>query len=292
MIAKPPRFAGLVLLHSFMSKIPDFSLRPLISITLTHDMARTSGSPIVEVKPINKPAMTNSQTNLEDVALSLCALGRGNSGGSSDGENHHDEFKNNRKLNPNAAHESAAAASSSTVATNNPTASSMALMNNNSVVSSTPFTPATADMNRLKISDHVPSPKAPAPKPKEVVARKRGSSSKYNIKPKDPKRDTAISFDEMKRLMRVYGSLKCLRNRTPKDSGKTVKLESIKRKFYRWFPDFEERFEKTPEGWYQPKIGHEHEMRYREEMRKQDQQVLVKKRNSRRESKLVASNLL
>ena len=235
--------------------------------------------------------MTNSQTNLEDVALSLCALGRGNSGGSSDGENHHDEFKNNRKLNPNAAHESAAAASSSTVATNNPTTSSMALMSN-SVITSTPFTPATADMNRLKISDHVPSPKAPAPKPKEVVARKRGSSSKYNIKPKDPKRDTAISFDEMKRLMRVYGSLKCLRNRTPKDSGKTVKLESIKRKFYRWFPDFEERFEKTPEGWYQPKIGHEHEMRYREEMRKQDQQVLVKKRNSRRESKLVATNLL
>lgn len=224
----------------------------------------------------------NCQPNLQDVALSLCALGRGNSGGSSDGETR-DDCKN--KMNPNAVHESAAAGVLSIVATVNSAAPSMA-------INTTPFT-ADAGMNRLKISDHVPSPIiAPAPKEKEVVAKKRGSSIKYNIKPKDPKRDTAISFDEMKRLMRVYGSLKCLRNRTPKDSGKTVKLESIKRKFYRWFPDFEDRFEKSPEGWYQPKLGHEHEMRYREEMRRQDQQLLVKKRNSRRESKLVDTNLL
>jgi len=229
----------------------------------------------------------NSQTNLEDVALSLCALGRGDSGGSSDGENNHDGFMT--KLNPNAVHESTAAgASSIATAVMNPAADPAPLIYN-TATSTTPF---AADMNRLAISEHVPSPNGPAPKTKEVVAKKRGSSSKYNVKAKDPKRDTAISFDEMKRLMRVYGSLKCLRNRTPKDSGKTVKLESIKRKFYRWFPDFEERFEKTPEGWYQPKIGHEHEMRYREEMRRQDQQILVKKRNSRRESKLVATNFL
>ena len=242
---------------------------------------------------INKPTIpNNSQTNLEDVALSLCALGR--HGGSSDGESNHDECMS--KQNPNAVDESAAAgagATSSTVATVvNPTSAPMASMVNGSATSITPFTSAAADMNRLKISDHVPSPNGPAPKTKEVVAKKRGSSTKYNMKPKDPKRDTSVSFDEMKRLMRVYGSLKCLRNRTPKDSGKTVKLESIKRKFYRWFPDFEERFEKTPEGWYQPKIGHEQEMRYREEMRRQDQQILVKKRNSRRESKLVSTNLL
>lgn len=221
----------------------------------------------------NKLTMpNNSQANLEDVALSLCALGRG----SSDGENNHDECMTNQ--NP---YESAVI---------NPTAAPMAFINNSAA--STPFTSSAVDMNRLKISDHVPSPNGPALKTKEVVAKKRGSSTKYNVKPKDPKRDTSVSFDEMKRLMRVYGSLKCLRNRTPKDSGKTVKLESIKRKFYRWFPDFEERFEKTPDGWYQPKIGHEQEMRYREEMRRQDQQVLVKKRNSRRESKLVATNLL
>ena len=235
----------------------------------------------------NKLTMpNNSQANLEDVALSLCALGRGSSGGSSDGENNHDECMTNQ--NP---FESEVAGGSSTVATViNPTAAPMAFINNSAA--STPFTSSAADMNRLKISDHVPSPNGPALKTKEVVAKKRGSSTKYNVKPKDPKRDTSVSFDEMKRLMRVYGSLKCLRNRTPKDSGKTVKLESIKRKFYRWFPDFEERFEKTPDGWYQPKIGHEQEMRYREEMRRQDQQVLVKKRNSRRESKLVATNLL
>ena len=230
----------------------------------------------------------NSQPNLQDVALSLCALGRGNSSGgssvgSSDGENRDDACMT--KMNPiNARESSVAAGASSIVATINPEAAA-------SMVISTPFT-AAAHMNRLKISDHVPSPIAPAPKKKEVAAKKRGSSIKYNMKPKDPKRETAISFDEMKRLMRVYGSLKCLRNRTPKDSGKTVKLESIKRKFYRWFPDFEERFEKSSEGWYQPKLGHEHEMRYREEMRKHDQELLVKKRNSRRESKLVSTNLL
>ena len=64
------------------------------------------------------------------------------------------------------------------------------------------------------------------------------------------------------------------------------------RKFYRWFPDFEERFEKTSEGRYQPKHGHEHEMSYREEMRKQDQQILVQKRNMKRGSKLMDANLL
>jgi hypothetical protein len=163
----------------------------------------------------------------------------------------------------------------------------------NNATATTNATPLIgADMNRLKISDHVPTHHVEPASKKEVVAKRRGSSIKYNVKPKDPKRDTAIPFEEMQRLMRVYGSLKCLRNRTPKDSGKTVKLESIRRKFYRWFPDFEQRFEKTPEGWYQPKLGHEHEMRYREDMRKQDQLLLVKKRNSKRESKIMDTNLL
>mmetsp|Transcript_13159 Transcript_13159/g.27003 ORF Transcript_13159/g.27003 Transcript_13159/m.27003 type:complete len:157 (+) Transcript_13159:156-626(+) len=57
---------------------------------------------------------------------------------------------------------------------------------------------------------------------------------KYNVKPRDPKRDTSVTFDEMKRLMRVYGPIKCQRVRTPKDSGKYAKPESIRRKFYRW----------------------------------------------------------
>ena len=139
----------------------------------------------------------NNRTNLEDVALSLCALGRGDSGGSSDGENNHDGFLS--QLNPNAECASAAAgASYVATAVINPSANPVPLIHN-SATSNAPFTAAAADMNRLVISDHVPSPNGPAPKTKEVVARKRGSSSKYNIKPKDPKRDTAITFDEMQR---------------------------------------------------------------------------------------------
>lgn len=94
---------------------------------------------------------------------------------------------------------------------------------------------------------------------------------------------------EMKRLMRVYGSLKCLRNRTPKDPDKAAKVESVKRKFYRWFPDLDQRFERTEEGWYQPKAGHEEEMAYRERMRKSDQEKLVKKRVTKRASKKMAN---
>lgn len=44
------------------------------------------------------------------------------------------------------------------------------------------------------------------------------------------------------------------------------------------FPDLDERFERTPEGMYEPKVGHEEELKYREMMRKQDQDKLVKKR--------------
>lgn len=99
-------------------------------------------------------------------------------------------------------------------------------------------------------------------------------------------RSTSVPFDEMKRLMRVYGPLRCLRVRAPKEgSGKAavaVKAESVRRKFYRWFPDLEERFVRTSGGWYKPKVGHDEEMRYREVMRKADQECLVRKRNERR----------
>jgi len=144
--------------------------------------------------------------------------------------------------------------------------------------------------NRLKISDALPPPPplsaslSKSAGAKAAPKKARSNSSKYNLKPKDPKRDTSVPFDEMKRLMRVYGSLKCLRNRTPVDSGRTAKIDSVKRKFYRWFPDLETRFDRTPEGWFRPKAGHEEEMRYREGMRKNDQESLVKKRNSKRSS--------
>mmetsp|Transcript_11749 Transcript_11749/g.21727 ORF Transcript_11749/g.21727 Transcript_11749/m.21727 type:complete len:273 (+) Transcript_11749:108-926(+) len=119
---------------------------------------------------------------------------------------------------------------------------------------------------------------------KHLKVAANATSRKNNTKPKDPKRDTSISFEEMKRLMRVYGPIKALRNRTSKDTGKAAKPESIRRKFYRWFPDFHERFVKTSDGWSTPKAGHQQEMQYRESMRKMDQELLVKKRNDKRYS--------
>lgn len=35
--------------------------------------------------------------------------------------------------------------------------------------------------------------------------RLKSTATKYTMKPKDPKRDTSIPFEEMQRLMRVYG---------------------------------------------------------------------------------------
>jgi len=112
-------------------------------------------------------------------------------------------------------------------------------------------------------------------------------SRKNNMKPKDTRRHTSISFDEMCRLMRVYGSLKCLRNRTTTKTAKnnvdecssSIKIDSTKRKFYRWFPDLDERFVRNLEtGCYEPKAGHVNEMAYRESMRISDQNKLVMKR--------------
>jgi len=114
-------------------------------------------------------------------------------------------------------------------------------------------------------------------------------SRKNNMKPKDTRRHTSISFDEMCRLMRVYGSLKCLRNRTTTKTNPTknnvdecsnsIKIDSTKRKFYRWFPDLDERFVRNSEtGCYEPKAGHVNEMAYRESMRISDQNKLVMKR--------------
>ena len=119
-------------------------------------------------------------------------------------------------------------------------------------------------------------------------------SRKNNMKPKDTRRHTSISFDEMCRLMRVYGSLKCLRNRTKattKNNNKvnecsvSIKIDSTKRKFYRWFPDLDERFVRNLEtGCYEPIAGHVNEMAYRESMRISDQNKLVMKRLNGRSS--------
>lgn len=113
---------------------------------------------------------------------------------------------------------------------------------------------------------------------KRLPPKKRVMKRRNGCKRKDPR----VSFEEMKRLMRVYGPTKCLRNRTPIESGKCTKILSVKRKFYRWFPDFHKRFELQPCGaWYKPKIGHEAEMKYREDLRTKDQELLAAKRNAK-----------
>ena len=189
-------------------------------------------------------------------------------------------------------------ASSSSLHQQYPTSSSSAINNLNlddrMQISPNTMAPlASLSSSATAASESAPPPPTALPKKKSRAAPKKASKTtsqtKYNKKPKDPKRDTSVPFDEMKRLMRVYGSLKCLRNRAPKgggvDSQSTAKAESIKRKFYRWFPDLDERFVRTEDGWYVPIAGHEEEMAYRERMRKGDQDSLIKKRNDKRSSK-------
>ena len=137
------------------------------------------------------------------------------------------------------------------------------------------------DQSRISDTSNIsvitpPRTKGKIPPKKRVI--KRGDSESSS------KRDPRVSFEEMKRLMRVYGPTKCLRNRTPKESGKCTKILSVKRKFYRWFPDFHQRFDLQPGNWYKPKIGHEMEMKYREELRTKDQAVLAAKRIAKKNS--------
>jgi hypothetical protein len=113
-------------------------------------------------------------------------------------------------------------------------------------------------------------------------ARKSFVKHRTDKRPSRKNEDTSITFEEMQRLMNVYGPLKCLRNRRTNETGKEIKATSILRKFYRWFPDFEERFVKTSNGWYMPRMGHEKEIKYREMMRRKDEKFVVDKRNDRR----------
>lgn len=84
--------------------------------------------------------------------------------------------------------------------------------------------------------------------------------------------------------MNVYGALKAVRNRGAKpsknegDGSQVVKRDSIKRKFYRWFPDLEERFYRTEKDQYLPINGHEQEIKYRKEMREKSSESVTQKR--------------
>ena len=53
-------------------------------------------------------------------------------------------------------------------------------------------------------------------------------------------------------------------------------------KFYRWFPDFSERFVQTPRGYYVPKVGHAAEMKYRASKREEDEMELITNRAAKR----------
>lgn len=116
-----------------------------------------------------------------------------------------------------------------------------------------------------------------------MKAAKIKTSTRSTKRTKRTKRtDRGVTFEEMLRLMRIYGSVKCLRKRQNPDDGEVVytktRIESVKRKFYRWFPDLDERFTKDENGMYWPNCGHESEIRYREEMRKKDSEIIVTKR--------------
>jgi len=101
----------------------------------------------------------------------------------------------------------------------------------------------------------------------------------------------SVSFPEMLRLMNTYGSIKCLRNRQKnvEDNINNTKSDSVRRKFYRWFPDLDERFKRDNEGIYHPKYGHEFEINHRELMRKLDGELLAAKRTGSRKEHLLNS---
>jgi hypothetical protein len=92
-----------------------------------------------------------------------------------------------------------------------------------------------------------------------------------------------VPFEEMQRLMLVYGPIKTPRKSKcyPDECGTAgnVKADSIRRKFYRWFPDFETRFVRNTDSMsYKPLAGHDEEVAYRRTMRENDKEILVYKR--------------
>lgn len=92
-----------------------------------------------------------------------------------------------------------------------------------------------------------------------------------------------VPFEEMQRLMLAYGPIKTPRKSKccPNECGTAgnAKADSIRRKFYRWFPDFESRFVRNPDCMtYRPLAGHDEEVAYRKAMREKDKEILVHKR--------------
>lgn len=64
------------------------------------------------------------------------------------------------------------------------------------------------------------------------TASKKGRAAK-----KRSRGDRGVPFEEMRRLMRIYGPVKCCRKRQGGNAGGAeipTKVDSVKRKFYRW----------------------------------------------------------
>lgn len=81
----------------------------------------------------------------------------------------------------------------------------------------------------------------PISSPQSSAAGRKGKDTNKNRTTRQ-----FVPFEEMQRLMAEYGPIKTPRKRKTKTTdenghGGSAKVESIKRKFYRWFPDFEER---------------------------------------------------
>jgi hypothetical protein len=75
----------------------------------------------------------------------------------------------------------------------------------------------------------------PAPKGKGTFGKTQNKNRRTRL---------TVPFEEMQRLMATYGPIKVVRKRKCKpddENGASAKQISIKRKFYRWFPDFEQR---------------------------------------------------
>lgn len=201
--------------------------------------------------------MIGMQQQDTDAAMSLCVL----SGGSRDEHHLVSPTPMDMEYPQTLSHTSAAAITLPNIVEDEP---APVIANLDQEFQANVYTNSAHALNSSNAETTKVSPTSP---------KKKGKRGTYN------KRVHPVSFDEMKKLMRVYGPIKCLRQRNSSarlDSH--TKDTSIKRKFYRWFPDFNERFEMTEGGRFIPKYGHEEEMKYREAMRKSDQQVLIKKR--------------
>ena len=253
-----------------------------------------------------KNTMTEPEPAVEEVAMSLCALGRTVSSCSDDDATKTSDIIHERLCEVEAAaHLPFAGSTSSGPPTHGFAIDCLASYSSSSSLQ----IPSSISQSTQEFSSSISSSSSSADKKgkRKAMAKKNGAAANCDvtqvsidnrfqipphIQPRSHQQSDceyyiySIPIDEMERLMRVYGSLKCFRDRTPLTSDPTTKIQvaSVRRKFYRWFPDLDERFEWTKEGCFIPKAGHEEEIQYREAMRKGDQDCLVRKRNTRRSS--------